>query len=234
MFPYSSALKWKESFLLNVHPVLNFHSNETSWGGTPLYKLYSYVPPHTVGFLRCFGLKGGIHFAHFGLESGMVFGGTTRVERLVSREKCHISVSLVCHRENNKEGRSWTQKPVLRPFSFLLCVHFYILQPLGSGYHEIKVNELPEWDWARSDGTKAANWGSLKGYLCECFFFAVILPTCKHALWKESTIKDPVDDLELFDDKRRKSARIIWFLSSPWSGFRQWGTACKSDDLSSN
>ena len=52
---------------------------------------------------------------------------------------------------------------------------------------------------------------SLKCYLCECFFFffAVIHPTCKHALRKESTIKDPVDDLELFDDKRRKSARII-------------------------
>ena len=27
--------------------------------------------------MRCFGLKTGIHFAHFGLESGMVFEGTT-------------------------------------------------------------------------------------------------------------------------------------------------------------
>ena len=33
-----------------------------------------YVPPHQVGFLHCFGLKTGIHFAHFGLELGMVFG----------------------------------------------------------------------------------------------------------------------------------------------------------------
>ena len=46
-------------------------------GGTPLYKLYRYVPPHWVGFLRRFGLKTGIHFARFGLESGMVFEGTT-------------------------------------------------------------------------------------------------------------------------------------------------------------
>ena len=30
---------------------------------------------------------------------------------------------------------------------------------------------LPDWDWAWSDGTKAANWGSRKGYLCERFFF---------------------------------------------------------------
>ena len=44
-------------------------------GGTPLYKLYRYVPPHRVGFLRRFGLKTGIHFAHFGLESGMVSEG---------------------------------------------------------------------------------------------------------------------------------------------------------------
>ena len=41
------------------------------------------------------------------------------------------------------------------------------------------------------------------------FFFAVIHPTCKHALRKESTIKRSVDYLELFDDQRRKSIRII-------------------------
>ena len=46
-------------------------------GGTAINKQYSYVPPHRVGFLRCFGLKTGTHFAHFGLESGMVFEGTT-------------------------------------------------------------------------------------------------------------------------------------------------------------
>ena len=28
--------------------------------------------PQRVGFLRCFGLKTGIDFAHFGLESGIV------------------------------------------------------------------------------------------------------------------------------------------------------------------
>ena len=40
-----------------------------------------YVPPHRVGFLRRFGLKTGIgiHFGHFGLESGMVFEETTGV-----------------------------------------------------------------------------------------------------------------------------------------------------------
>ena len=37
------------------------------------------MPPHRVGFLRRLGLKTGVHFAHFGLESGMAFEGTTGV-----------------------------------------------------------------------------------------------------------------------------------------------------------
>ena len=48
-------------------------------GGISLYKPYGYVPHRLVGFLRRFGLKPGIHFAHFGLESGWVFEGTTAV-----------------------------------------------------------------------------------------------------------------------------------------------------------
>ena len=39
----------------------------------PLYKPYRYVPPQREGFLHRFGLKTGIDFARFGLESGMVF-----------------------------------------------------------------------------------------------------------------------------------------------------------------
>ena len=46
-------------------------------GGTPLYKLYRYVPPQRVWFLSCFGLKTGIDFDHYGFKSGMVFKGTT-------------------------------------------------------------------------------------------------------------------------------------------------------------
>ena len=37
-----------------------------------------YVPPQRVGFLRHFGLKTSIDFAYFGLESGLVFEGSTR------------------------------------------------------------------------------------------------------------------------------------------------------------
>ena len=45
-------------------------------GGTPLYKVYRYVPPQRVCFLSRFGLKMGIDFEHFGLKLGMVIGGT--------------------------------------------------------------------------------------------------------------------------------------------------------------
>ena len=48
-------------------------------GGSSISTLYRYVPPHRIGFLRRFGLKTGIHFGHFVLESGMVFEGTTGV-----------------------------------------------------------------------------------------------------------------------------------------------------------
>ena len=37
------------------------------------------MQPHRVAFLSRFGLKTGIHFVHFGLESGMVFEGNTGV-----------------------------------------------------------------------------------------------------------------------------------------------------------
>ena len=54
-------------------------------GGTHLYKPYRYVPPKRVGFLHRFGLKIGLDFAHFGLESGMVYEGTTIVYQCVRR-----------------------------------------------------------------------------------------------------------------------------------------------------
>ena len=45
-------------------------------------KPYRYMPPHRVGFLCRFGLKTGTHFANFGLESGMVFKGTTECMKI--------------------------------------------------------------------------------------------------------------------------------------------------------
>ena len=48
-------------------------------GSTPLQKPFRYVPQNRLGFLCRLGLKTGIHFAHFGLESCWVLVGTTGV-----------------------------------------------------------------------------------------------------------------------------------------------------------
>ena len=54
-------------------------------GQERLCKPFRYVPPQREGFLRCFDLKTGIDFAHFGLESGMVYEETTVVYQCVRR-----------------------------------------------------------------------------------------------------------------------------------------------------
>ena len=59
--------------------------------GDPLYKPIRYVPLQRVWFLRRFGLKTGIDFAHFGLESGMVFEETKEVyERIINKKEREI------------------------------------------------------------------------------------------------------------------------------------------------
>ena len=59
------------------------------WGGgggrNHLNKPYRYVPPQRVGFLHRFGAKTGIDFAHFELESGMIYERTTIVYQCVRR-----------------------------------------------------------------------------------------------------------------------------------------------------
>ena len=58
---------------------------EVGGEGTRLSKPYRYVPPQTVRFLPRFGLKTGIDFANFGLESGGGFEQTTRVYERIYR-----------------------------------------------------------------------------------------------------------------------------------------------------
>ena len=53
--------------------------------GYSLIWVYRYVPPQRVWFWRRFGMKTGIDFAHFGLESDMVYKGTTVVYECVRR-----------------------------------------------------------------------------------------------------------------------------------------------------
>ena len=72
-----------EAFILRFDCLLLWL--KISWGGTPLYKLYRYMPPHRVEFLHRFGLKTGLHLAYFGLESGMIFDGTSGVYERIYR-----------------------------------------------------------------------------------------------------------------------------------------------------
>ena len=81
-------------------------------GGTPLYKLYKYVPPHQVEFLCCFGPKKGIHFADFGLESGMVFEGTTGVYEGIYHKLLQFQMT-------KKEREIWEFKTDLK--NFFVC-----------------------------------------------------------------------------------------------------------------
>ena len=76
-------------------------------GGTPLYKPYKYVPPPWIGFGGRFGLD----FAHFGLESGMGFEGTTGVYECIYR----CSSKWVSHKEKYANS-----KCIFRNLFFLL------------------------------------------------------------------------------------------------------------------
>ena len=51
-------------------------------GGTPLYKVYRYVPPQRVWFLSRFGLKTSIDFDNYGLKSDPVCGAGNIYESL--------------------------------------------------------------------------------------------------------------------------------------------------------
>ena len=76
---FPSPLPCLAFFFFTLTPTPRVAISSVRGGGFSLYKIYRYVPPHWVGFLCCFCLKTGIHFAHFGLELGMVFGGTKGV-----------------------------------------------------------------------------------------------------------------------------------------------------------
>ena len=79
-------------------------------GGVLLYinHILRYVPPQGVWFLCPYGQKMGIDFAHFGLESGMVFGGTTGVyERIILSFQFQM---------NKKEREIWEFKMDLKNF----------------------------------------------------------------------------------------------------------------------
>ena len=73
------------------------------------YFINRYVSPQREWFLRRFGLKMGIDFAHFSLESGMVFEETTGV--------MYLSFQF---QMNKKEREIWEFK---MDFLYFCCQH---------------------------------------------------------------------------------------------------------------
>ena len=107
-------------------------------------------------------------------------------------------MSLVCHRENNKVGWSWTQKPVLRPFSFYTMRPFLLFYSRWDlGIMKLKLINYPNETEHKAMGQRQRtedHWKVIFAsvclfvclFCCCCCCFAVIHSTCKHALRKES------------------------------------------------
>ena len=124
-------VKWRSYWFSNkIHypgnPPLN--GTQPPPRGSPLYKPYGYVLPQRVGVLRRLVLKTSIDFTHFGLESGMVFEGTTgiyeRIYRFNSKwiKKSHVSTLLKVHIAPNQE----VSFHLLMRFCYkinLVCIH---------------------------------------------------------------------------------------------------------------
>ena len=72
--------------------------------------LCRYVRPHRVGFLWRFGVKTGIHLAHFGLEWDLVFEGTTECMNV-------FIVSIPKERERKRNMR------IGNGFEEFFCLH---------------------------------------------------------------------------------------------------------------
>ena len=90
------------------------------------------MPHHRVGFLRRLGLKTGIHFAHFVLESAMVLEGTTGLTGLYER-LYRFNSRRVREKENVKNMRIQNG---LKNFE-LVCALIYVMitkvLPKGQG-----------------------------------------------------------------------------------------------------
>ena len=123
MFQRTGAIWWLNSFKIRrcrlSGPGALKGFNPGWGGGTPLYKLYRYVPPQRVWFSSRFGLKTGIDFDHYGLKSGMVFKGTTgaykRICFLLFVQKLYLLFSLF----------SFQSLFIVKRFRFSDCQHNY-------------------------------------------------------------------------------------------------------------
>ena len=90
-------------------------------------------------------------------------------------------MSLVCHREKIKLDEVELRSPSFDRFLFSFTSIFTILQPLGSGYHEIKVMNYPTETEHEAIGQRQRTEDHGKVIFASVFFFTLIHPTFKHA-----------------------------------------------------
>ena len=110
--------------------ILEWAGSPGGGGGTPLYKPYRYVPPKRVGFLPRFGLKMGVDFAPFGLESGPWFskelrecmnvfygGGTGKQNHktLKQNRKTQNKITKLKTESQNPKQKHKTQNRIAKP-----------------------------------------------------------------------------------------------------------------------
>ena len=132
------------------------HDTSPTWGPPPPYPTisrvfpyishnYRYVSPRRAWFCSLFGLKMGlIHFAHFGLELGMVLEGTTG-------EYGDIVVSI----PNEYQRNMW----IWNAFEeiFCLCSKFCLAARSESGcgkWHFLVLNRVRIWRTMQHTPTK--------------------------------------------------------------------------------
>ena len=72
---------------LHCMSLIDLDCDNIPGGGASLNKPYRFVPHQNLCCLCRYGLKTGKDFAHFGLESGMAFEGTTGVYERICRFK---------------------------------------------------------------------------------------------------------------------------------------------------
>ena len=90
--------------------VFPFHAR-----GVLPYISHKGMPAHRVGVFRRFGLKTGIDFAHFGLESGAFQFQMSKKERHICKFEWKLRNLFCCYSNlSNDDGHNYTYMPGLK------------------------------------------------------------------------------------------------------------------------
>ena len=133
--------------------------------------------------------------------------------------------------KSNSEARPSTV------FLFTIRPFLWFYSRWDLGIIKLKLMNYPTETEHEAMGQRA-NWGSLKGYLCQCFYLSSYIPHVSMHFEKSRrlSILSTIWNFPIISAKKGQDHDLIFVIFVEWipSGFRQLSTACKSDDLSSN